>query len=388
MFSQTGRMHLLGRNILLFCIIAYNSQGILFAEGHIIAKVFLGILLCISTIYFVKYLVQKERSSPFLIFWTLLLFLNIIGYLVSGSIGNDLHFLLLKGVLISLLPIYPFYYFARQRLLSKEILVFLLLILLPIYVAKFFINAENILLDQFGFDVVNNISYSFVSLIPFVFFIRNRIFSSISIIIILYFVFLGAKRGAFVVGVFGSLFYLYFYLKLLFKSKNLLSLMVGLFSVIILSFAAIRLYNSNEFLVERLMSSSENTSGRDIIYSNIINEFLHSGIIRILFGYGFAASIKLGGEGLYAHNDWLELLSAFGLLGVFVYSCFFISGLVVVMKRKWQNGDGILMTSILFMWFTTSLFSMGYCSDDGFIRAILISFLLGISNVNTRETLL
>jgi hypothetical protein len=380
-------MQLFVRNILLFCFIAYNTQGILFAEGSIIAKFLLGAALFISTIFLIIFLVQKERSSPFLIFWTVLLFLNILGFLVSGSIRDDLHFLLLKGVLITLLPIYPFYYFARKRLISKNILVFLLLVMLPIYVAKFFLNAKTILLDQFGFDVVNNISYSFVSLIPIVFFIRNRVFSFIAMFILLYFIFLGAKRGAFIVGVIGSLFYIYFQITLLFESKNFRSFVVSIFAVVSLFFTAIHLILSNEFLIERLLSSSENSSGRDTIYSNIINEFMNSGILRILFGHGFAASIKLGGEGLFAHNDWLELLAAFGLLGVLVYTLFFFNGLAVVVNRKWANGEGILMTSVLFMWFATSLFSMGYCSDDGFIRAMLISFLLGNSNVRLKKNL-
>lgn len=120
------------------------------------------------------------------------------------------------------------------------------------------------------------------------------------------------------------------------------------------------------------------SSGRDEIYANIFNAWYNNNsVIHFLFGFGFAGSTALSGVGLLAHNDWLELLSNFGLLGVSIYLYFFYAGYSSIKNQTWNDNRKIIMFTILSIWFLTSLFSMGYTSDGGYYRAVLIAFLLG-----------
>ena len=77
---------------------------------------------------------------------------------------------------------------------------------------------------------------------------------------------------------------------------------------------------SEEFMIKRMASILEgNTSGRDVIYGTIFTKWYSStNIWNLLFGFGFAGSLEITG-GSYAHNDWLELLSNFGLTGIIAY---------------------------------------------------------------------
>ena len=104
------------------------------------------------------------------------------------------------------------------------------------------------------------------------------------------------------------------------KWKGYLLSFVSIAAVVFLGY---RYYLDNEYLQYRLeVAAQGNISGRDIIYSNIWNSWLNSNSFHFLFGYGFAASIKITG-GSFAHNDWLEILSNFGLLGVIIFAVLF-----------------------------------------------------------------
>src|SRR5690606_38949449 len=87
--------------------------------------------------------------------------------------------------------------------------------------------------------------------------------------------------------------------------------------------------SSNSFITDRL--SERGGSGRDMIYSNIINGWFGSeNILNFLFGYGFNSSIYFSGSGNLAHNDWLELIINYGFIGFFIYLLLFIRSLVLL----------------------------------------------------------
>ena len=95
--------------------------------------------------------------------------------------------------------------------------------------------------------------------------------------------------------------------------------LLSFISITVVVFLGYRYYLNNEYLQYRLeLAAQGDTSNRDIIYSNIWNTWLNSDFFHLLFGYGFAAYLKLSGTGNFAHNDWLEILSNFGLLGVII----------------------------------------------------------------------
>lgn len=372
------------RNILflyLALLILYFSQGILYASGSRLSQISLLLIFIISIIYLLKCF-SIQNKGLFYSAWTTLLILNIMGFVFTGILYNPVHFGMLKGILLSSLPFYPIYYYSNKKIIKSKDLIIFFFIMLPVAIMQFYLNQKQILQERLSDnnDVVNNIAYFFVGLLPYIFLIRkNKILSIISFLISLFFIIQGAKRGAVIVAFICTFFFLYYQLRAIEGKKRLWSYITVIAGIVLIIYYAYFFYSSNEYLISRMeFLDYEGGSGRNTIYKNIFNKWYYSdNFINFLFGYGFAGSLKLSGMNLLAHNDWLELVSNFGILGVTLYMLLFYSAINTLVKSKWRTEKKILFCAIITMWFVTSIFSMGYTSTDGYLRAIMLAYLLG-----------
>ncbi len=376
------------RNLLFLLIALYFSQGFLYAQGSVISQSALAFLLVISGIYLVKCLLLKGKKELFFKVWTAFLLLNTLGFFLTGSISNGYHFGMFKGILISSLIFYPFYYFSKNNQLETKHLIQFFILILPIAIAQFFFNRDQILIERVtsNEDVVNNMAYFFVGLMPFVFlFIKRRMISLLSMLVLVFFVIEGAKRGAILTGAFVLLMYAYAFMQSIQKRNKYKGYLISFIGLGLLSYYVYSLYTSNEYLMTRMSLLSEGGySGRDVIYSSIFNIWQASpNPLNIFFGFGFASSLELTG-GSFAHNDWLELLSNFGLLGIGLYLSLFISAFILLKNNNWNKDKKILFFTVISIWFLVTLFSMGYTSTNGFLREILLGYVVGgyIKNIS------
>lgn len=371
------------QNILFLLLAIYFAQGSLYETGSVISQFVLLLVFAISITYLIKSLFSRDNKNIFYTAWTLLLGLNIVGFVFTAD--YSLHFGMFKGILITMLPFYPFYYFAQNGTLKSKHLIYFFLLILPIIISQFYANRYKILLESNMDDenVVNNIAYSFVSLIPYVFLIkRSKIISFAAILLVIYFVILGSKRGAMIVGAVGLLFYIYYQLFAVERKKRLRAFVLGFIGLSVIGYYGYGVFESNEFFMERMESIKEgNSSGRDIIYMNIFNGWYESeNFFNVLFGYGFAGSTKLSGSGHLAHNDWLEVLSNFGLVGFFVYLFLFFAAYRCIRNPLLPKDKKILMATISAMFFVTSLFSMGYTNESTYLITIIWAFAVDTRN--------
>ncbi|MBT0812921.1 hypothetical protein KIH41_16660 [Litoribacter ruber] len=371
------------RNLLLSLFLVYYSQGSFYPSGSIISQGALVLILCISGIFFFKTLLLNHPKSLFFKTWTFLLILNVIGFVFTGDHSNPHHFSMFKGILVCSLTFYPFYHLSKKGIFRTEHLKWFFIILLPITIIQYFFTSTQILSEQLNdnTDVVNNLSYSFVSLIPFVFlFNRNKIISSLLMLILIFFIIQGAKRGAFIAGIIGLLLFIYYQLRTVAYKNKLNGYIILIISISGLTYFGYEFIISNEFLTYRILKlfNSDGSSGRNIIYANIFESWYDShNFYNILFGFGFAASLRLSGTGNFAHNDWLELLSNFGLLGVFVYSVLIFSVLRYLFKNYLYVDSKLLLITILLIWLLTSAVSMFYTSMSGYLTSIFLAYLFG-----------
>lgn len=101
-------------------------------------------------------------------------------------------------------------------------------------------------------------------------------------------------------------------IKIYFKAiiGNLLLFNIGIW--------VINKFNLN--IIERFMSlESDGGSGRNEIWSQIYEAFINSNILSKVFGHGFHAisfDLNIQGRGILAHNDYIEYLYDFGLIGI------------------------------------------------------------------------
>ncbi len=316
--------------------------------------------------------------------WTAFLFLNIIGFFFTGRLSDSHQFGMFKNTLVCLLSFYPFYYFSvKKQLAAKELLIFFL-IMLPVAIGQFYYSRTLILSERYSLneDIVNNAAYKFVLLFPFVFLIqKNKVLSAVLALVVLFFIIAGSKRGAVVVGTVILLWYFYYQMKMIDEKQKWKGFLLSFVSIAAVVFLGYRYYLGNEYLQYRLeLAAQGDMSGRDIIYSNIWNSWLDSNFFHFLFGYGFAASIKISGIGLFAHNDWLEILSNFGLLGVIIFAVLFYQGFKLSLNKEWGRDKRILMAAIITSAFATTLFSMWYTSLETYLNAMLLAYLVGIKS--------
>lgn len=370
------------RDAIFILLLVYYLQGTLYEQGSIISQGTLGLMMGISGVFFLKTVFQIRNKNKFYTIWTILFLLNTTGYLFFTPEFGGRYFTFFKTTLFNLVLFYPFYYFAQKELLQAKDLIRFFIFYLPVAILQYFFNMMTIMekYDRSEDLIVNNMAYLFVNLMPYVFlFKKKKLLSLLSMLLLMYFIIQGSKRGAIIVGGLGLVFFMYYQLKTLEGRNKIIGFFVSLISLISMGYYGFTTLMQNEYLLERLGQVSEGGfSGRDTIFSNIWNGWLNSGdYFHYLFGYGFAASLRLSGVGNYAHSDWLEMLSNFGLFGIGIYLMFYWTGFKMVFLNNWKSDKKILVAVVLCMWFLISLGSMTIYSVNTLPLIIFLGYLFG-----------
>lgn len=369
--------------VLFIAYFLYQLQGVLYTSGVIISQSLLFVVITIDLIYFIKSMLFKRKDS-FYYLLTVFFLLNIFGFFLwGGDLHNQLHFSMLKGIVLCIATFYPAYYMARIGILRGNDLLFFFFLQLIVSIVSFFYSSF-LQVGSLGFDeeIVNNEAYDFVFLIPFLFLIvTKRKLSYIILFVLIFFIIQGAKRGAIIVGT--ALVFIYFYNEVRnarYNKRQFKNLLLVFITIGIIGYVVYKLNVNSDFLATRFESAIEgNYSGRDYIYKSIWEGWLNAShdLGSFLFGFGFAGSLQFTG-GKFAHNDWLEALSNFGLVGVIIYLSLIVKGFSCVLGKSWgTHEDRILLFAIMTAWFFTSLFSMWYTSLSVLTQTMLLGYLMG-----------
>lgn len=357
---------------LLWCL--YYLQGTLYPKG-VLAQGILLIILMWSLYYATKVLVQTGLPS-FIKALTVFIGVYVVYFLFSyldptpiykGFTMSDAVYAFgsLKTTLMSLLPIYAYYYFAKNgQLQNIGFYVVVLLILTTFQFVRYQNNAiiEAVAMGLDREEFTNNIAYNFVQLIPLLFLFNKKPFwQYVALLYVLVFVLMGMKRGAILIGVLCFIYFLYSSYKTATPKGRKYVVLLGLCVLIGFGFYAKNFIVGSDYFVARVEDTIEgNSSGRDAIYSSLLDHmFSRDNIGEILFGEGLNKTVAIAGN--YAHNDWLELGINQGLVGIVVYIIYFV-GLwrdISKMRRTNKMMHGVLMM-VFFVMFASTLFSMSY----------------------------
>ena len=376
------KLHNLSKNLTFGAVILYFAQGALFANDSVVSKLALLIILLLSVYYICKLVVWKIDKNLLFYMWLIFLTINSFYYVVGGNY-DDIYYSQYRNILSAIMPFFIFYYLSLKKyLVNKDFLIFFLC-LLPLSILNFYVS-KNYLIEEMDINedvVVNNAAYFFVALIPFIFLWGKRKITAVLMLLIsLFFIIQSAKRGALIAGVLASIvfiFYQFFNPGTLKKSTNLI---ISSFLIVALLIASYNFYITNEYLISRLQNVEGTSSGRDVIYSHLWNHWYGSNnFINYLFGFGFVSTIKYSGEGKLAHNDWLEVLTNFGLLGVVVYALAMFSLIIFIYKNKSNKELQFTAMAVLVIWILETLFSMYYTNSNTMLASILLGYLMGKS---------
>lgn len=285
--------------------------------------------------------------------------------IISGSHTSVPSYVYLQRILRSILPIFAFYYFSKKGFITQRFLHYLFFVFFVTAILEF--NAAYIrkIGEEMNGEVTmtNNMGYVVLALMPCLcLYNKKPIIKYIGLAIIMTFVFLSAKRGTILIMILGSFILLYKDMKLATNKHRVrilivaVALILGMYKVVIYL-----LRNSFVFLNKITMIEENNSSGRDVLYSYFWNAFSNdASFLQMLFGRGANGTIKIYYN--YAHNDWLEILTNQGLLGIIIFLYYWICFYKDWSSIPKQSDISLSLGLILLIYFSKSLFSMSYAS--------------------------
>ena len=290
---------------------------------------------------------------------------------------------------LSLLPIYAFYYYTRKGYLTIKILKRWSLCFFVIATIGYFYSERQALalaLEN-GYDLeetTNNAAYSILALLPILaFWSDNRKVQYFGIAFVGVFLLMAMKRGAILIGIMTILLLMRSTQKSNTGHLKIGSLMLGLVVLAVCVWYFNYMMENSDYFKYRFFSTQEhNTSGRDVIYQSLIDNYKSESLLNQIFGLGANATLKVTTN--FAHNDWLEILINQGAVGILVYLAFYYRWF-----QTWRKMDNIKVEKLalglcLLILFMKTLFSMSYNSVSVYL-SIVIGFSIAQKNIEENE---
>ena len=378
----------------LIAWVIYYLQGIAYPSGGVISVGLLAVNLFVSMVYMIKAMQMSNNPVYFKGLNLLIMLFTIYGiayvvvnpllvsYSQSGMIMPSYNYL--KSIYLSLMPIYPFYYFARKGYLTAGRLrmwgvVFLVSIVLLYFRMQREAFEKAWEIDSTADEVTNNAGYLFLSCIPLLVLYRAKpLIQFAALAFVMTFIVMGMKRGAIFLG---AVVFLYFMFQAIKNSKGKYRFFFAILSIALcagtISLFIYQMENS-DYMMRRIENTIEgNSSHRDDIYSYFWNYFVSVATpIQFLLGRGANGTLEVYYN--YAHNDWLEIAVNQGVLGILVYISYWKN-----LIKTWKCATNIDVRAILAVtilrYFAKTLFSMSY-ADMTFVNTSVLGYAL--ANVN------
>lgn len=381
--------------IILWCL--YFLQGALFGEGSLASQSILVVLLLWSLVIFLKCHIEAYYFPTSIKVLQLLLISYVIYGIIPIMNGTVLRIVAsgqlippygyLKAALISIIPIFVFFYYTKKNVVSSRALCLLSYLFLPIIIITFYTNEAKMLtlaIEQHSTatEFTNNVSYSFVFLIPYLYLFKKKPRAMLLLLGVSIFLLLSMKRGAIIIGALIIFKYLYHILAETNINQKIGALLLGIVFFVVMAYFISDMYESSPYFQDRVEKTLEGyTSKRDVIYSSLMHYYLNeTNSAQFFLGSGANATSQHAIN--VAHNDWVELLVDEGLIGFALLLGFFIYLFKDVRKmRKYSPQYYYMFLSIFIIIFLRTFFSMSICDMQpyltlpfGFLLAKLSSF--------------
>lgn len=209
--------------------------------------------------------------------------------------------------------------------------------------------------DKGGYAV--GATYSAVLLLPLILTLKNDKFKKMVLVGIALVVLISTKRTAFISVILAMVGYYLcdaYVSKQRDKGKKILKMILMFLAVSVVVYFVIQRLNLN--ILDRLQNLTEDGgSGRDEIWSSVIAGFKESSVIQKITGHGYHSVTSLMGKALLAHNDYLEILYDYGLVGIGLVLLFVLT-LIRRLFKLWRLRSKLLPSyfaaMVLFLMFS------------------------------------
>lgn len=201
----------------------------------------------------------------------------------------------------------------------------------------------NVSIGSDDYDVNENIGVYALITIPFIMLISNRIIKWLILIGIMIVILLSARRTATICFVLILILNIIKEFKTTTNKRGVFSRYILPIILIASVIYGIQMLLTGDFAIafERTINrfleiKDDGGSGRTAIYKVVLNSFYSSNILEMLFGHGYLGVNRVIGH-TAAHNDFLEYLYDFGIIGFCFYSylhVFFLKRIFLLYRKK------------------------------------------------------
>lgn len=351
--------------------IFYYLQNIVYPPGIIAQTIQLIMILC--GLWAIIKTTSEQSHMPGMLRIALLLIIMYSLYglaemlyprhilITEGYLNKEVHaYVYIQNALNSFLPFFVFYRFYNSgKLTGKRIAIYLFLFLATTFVRYFYsiyaFLENQMLTGGSRTEFTNNLGYSFMCLIPYIFFLRRMMSRYIILGLLIVFVIACMKRGPMLISTVCALWFLLSQIK---HSRGIgrktLSIIFMCAIVGVATWYVMDMLANSEYFVTRLNKTLEgNSSNRDVIYSTLFKEIIDDpSLLHWLFGRGANSTVLIAGN--YAHEDWLELMTNNGIIGVVLGISFIASLYYTAYKNRRILGPNyttclMMATTMVFM---------------------------------------
>lgn len=331
--------------LLYFFSIICQQFNIRITTSNIAMSVFFVLIYCIALLLIIVRIAKKKVSichSCYVIFSVFIIWSSVVSLLNYGKAyfpdGFTLTVFKLSFCFLALTVFSEFNISILDNCSNGT-----LRILLVAYIAYCILFIICIIkgYNRFVSTSINTVYY-IVLLIPLVFLLRNNIIKILLLAIGLFSVIISNKRTAFLAAILALLipYIIHMY------SKNRKKISMGLIGLLLLGVGTYYFYEyisniMNVDIIARFASIAEDGgSNRIIIYRSVWQAFNNSSLLGKVMGHGYNSVYYDSICGTSAHNDYLEVLYDYGIVGLFLYLSFLINIMKYIFRfRKYHKSS-------------------------------------------------
>lgn len=330
-------------------------------QAHIALLLFTG-YMGVYAIFNVRKIKLTRTLSP-LILLAIWIFINAV---INGAETWDMLVQMNMSVLWVLSYLFFYDYTRRGDREKKYTFQFSAVVLLFYCCATAYYSANA--LQNYGYFTAMNIIYYALAVFPWILINEscNKLFYISSFLA----TFISLKRGAIIALPIMYIIYIVLNEQNRKHTARKLLLIIGFFTILIIAFCIVDGY-TNGLMTQRFSAEELATgSGRTDFYKIALNEIANRNLIRFLIGSGIGSSVDLLGTGV--HNEYLEMLFSFGVIGLLLYASFIfgiITQTIKLYKISTKLGSIAAMSTALYL--ILSFVSTGY---GGYYGVFLFGF--------------
>lgn len=367
-------IRLLSPYLFFFCWIVLSIFPFIYKSNYIYEPL-LGYFTITALYYSYHSLTNYVLPIYFKALLGLVFFLSIYG-LALVLVGDDVFwmhtgqyvrkYLYLLWLIPAMLSVIPVYVFTCRGVLDEKKMKILFFVFFVISIYAFYGGLEQEMqhaalmhLDQEEFAVTN--VYSFLSLLPLVvLFKERRILQFILLGIMLVYFVISAKRGAMILGGITAVLLVFSMFRNETLWKKFCIVFFSIFFIGCIYVFFLHQMESSFFFASKMERTLHGyASGRDEYARTILDYFNnHISLRQFLFGIGAQGTLSVNIS--FAHNDWLAILLEQGLIGVIVYSFYWICFVYSWIKSKVDYDAFVVIGLLIVIGFGKSLVSMYY----------------------------